>query len=71
MHKEAEECRVKNQAYLLAYKGQYFVATAEYIRHLGIDPDAEVWENIGWELSSSSSFDKIYDYLRKENLLKS
>lgn len=66
-HAEANSYLSKKQGYLLTYKGQYFVVDADYIEFIGIDPSADIWKSIGHDVSSSNSFDKLYDYLRKNN----
>lgn len=64
-HSEAEKFKNANSGFLLTYKGQYFVASSEYIEFLGLDPKAEVWSIIDYDVSSSNSFDKLYEYLKK------
>lgn len=67
-HKDALMYLEQHQGYLLTYKGDYFVATAEYIEHLGIDPNAEVWKVINYDVSHSNAIEKMYQYLTKVNL---
>lgn len=44
---EAAAIRAEHGGYLLAYKRQYFIADADYIDTLGLDPLAEHWRAIG------------------------
>jgi len=48
-HQEALDYQKKYGGYLLTYKGQYFVTSAEYIEHLGIDSKHQIWERIGFD----------------------
>ncbi len=63
LHQEALDYQKQYGGYLLTYKGQYFVASAEYIEHLGIDSRADIWKSIDFDISSSNAFDKMYEYL--------
>ena len=64
LHQEAFDYQKQYGGYLLTYKGQYFVASAEYIEHLGIDSKAEIWKRIHFDVSSSSALEKMYEYLK-------
>jgi hypothetical protein len=61
-HSEAFEFKAKSGGYLLTYKGQYFIASKEYIEFLGLDPDDSVWEAINYDVSSSAALQKFNDY---------
>jgi hypothetical protein len=63
VHQEALECQKQHSGYLLTYKGQYFIASAEYIEHIGIDSKADIWKIIDFDTSSSNALDKMYEYL--------
>ncbi|MBI4750971.1 MAG: hypothetical protein HY774_21025 [Acidobacteria bacterium] len=47
-YETASHHRQQTGGYLLPYKSQFFICTAEYIRVLGLDPDDPDWERIGW-----------------------
>lgn len=49
--------------FLLTYKGQFFIAEKEYIRHLGFDPENEVWQRVGFDASSAKSANLLKKYL--------
>lgn len=57
--------RKKQGGYLLTYKGQFFVASKNYIEHLGLDPDDNVWKLISYDVSSSNSLEKFFKYFGK------
>ena len=63
-HSEAHEFRKKNGGFLLTYKGQYFVASSDYIEFLGLDPKDPVWEAIGHDVSSSNALEKFHNYYK-------
>ncbi len=63
LHREALDYQKEHGGYLLTYKGQYFIASAEYIEHLGIDSKAEVWQRINFDVSNSNALEKIYEFL--------
>ena len=47
-HEEAQECLQKHGGFLLPYRTQFFVCTADYIRDaLHLDPAHEDWAKIG------------------------
>jgi hypothetical protein len=62
-HQEALDYQKQYGGYLLTYKGQYFVASADYIEHLGIDSKHEIWKRIDFDVSSSNALEKVYEYL--------
>jgi len=62
LHEEAKEFQKNNSGFLLTYKGQYFVVSDDYIRHFGIDPDAEIWKVIDYDVSPANSFEKFFQY---------
>jgi hypothetical protein len=47
-----------------AYKGQYFVASSDYVLQLGIDPTADTWKRIKFNVSFCDLIDKIYNYFK-------
>jgi hypothetical protein len=67
-HIEATKHKTTNGGYLLTYKGQYFVVDSEYINFLGLDPDADIWRLINYDVSSSNAFDKFYEYMKKNDI---
>jgi hypothetical protein len=46
---EARAAHATEGGYLFPYQRQYFVAQAEAVRELGLDPDDPDWERIGWD----------------------
>lgn len=48
-HQQARECRDSTNGYLLAYRRQFFVVTAQYVRTLGLDPADPDWTAIGYD----------------------
>jgi hypothetical protein len=46
---EAWEAREREGGYLFPYRHHFFVAEAEAVRELGLDPDDPDWELIGWD----------------------
>lgn len=66
-HSEAKEYLSQNGGYLLTFKGDYFIACADYIRFLGLDPDMDLWARVGFDLSSSQSLDKFYHQIKAIN----
>jgi len=64
-HSEASDFREKEGGYLLTYKGQYFVASRDYIEYIGLDPDDSVWAAIKYDVSSSSALEKFQKYYDK------
>lgn len=48
-HAEARAWLDADGGYLLPYRHQYFVTTAEAIRELGLDPADPDWERIGYD----------------------
>lgn len=69
VYEEAKKYKEQSGGYLLTFKGQYFIATEGYIEFLGIDANAEIWKRIGYDVSPSNSFDKMYDYLKNNQKL--
>jgi hypothetical protein len=67
-HAEAKNHQKEKGGYLLTFKGQYFIVDTDYIEFLGIDPDAEIWHQISYDVSPANSFDKLYEYLKKNNI---
>lgn len=65
-HAEAQAFRQANGGYLLTYKGQYFVASEDYIEFLGLDSHDPIWEAIGFDVSSSNALEKFQNYYRSE-----
>jgi hypothetical protein len=45
----ARTSREAEGGYLLPYRGQFVVTTAEGIRELGLDPADPDWAHIGWD----------------------
>ena len=43
-YEEAAKVRAETNGYLLAYKQQLLVVDSDYIRTLGLDPDAAEWQ---------------------------
>ena len=66
-HAEAINQKSANGGFLLTYKVKYFISDADYIKYLGIDPEAEIWKVIENYVSSSNSLDKMYEYLKENN----
>ncbi len=48
-YREAKEWKDSRGGYLLTCRGRYFVADADYIETLGLDPDDRLWEKIGFD----------------------
>ncbi len=48
-YEEAWEAREGEGGYLLPYRHHFFVAEAEAVRELGLDPDDPDWELIGFD----------------------
>lgn len=48
-YNEARECLEEKGGYLLTFRGRYFIACAEYIEILGLDPDDRLWREIGFD----------------------
>lgn len=46
-HASAVSHRASNGGYLLPFRDHFFVASAEYIRALGLDPDDADWTRLG------------------------
>ena len=46
---EARVARHSDGGYLFPYRHQFFVARAEAVRELGLDPKDPDWERIGWD----------------------
>lgn len=65
-HSEAEAFRQTNGGYLLTYKGQYFVASAEYIEFIGLDAQDPIWPSINYDVSSPNALEKFQNYYRSE-----
>lgn len=55
-YEEASRVRAEHGGYLLAYRRQFFVADADYIRHIGLDPDDSDWTamNRDWPNTTAS-----------------
>lgn len=64
-HRDARDHQQKHGGYLLTYQGHYFVASAEYIEHLGINPNADIWKVIDFDVSRSNALEKLYQFLNK------
>lgn len=64
-YSEAKEFQKKNGGYLLTFKGQYFIASENYIEHLGLDPDDSVWRAIDYDVSSAAALEKFQNYYQK------
>lgn len=45
----ARTARETDGGYLFPYRPHFFVATAEAVRALGLDPDDPDWARIGWD----------------------
>jgi hypothetical protein len=67
IHSEAVNFQNQYGGFILTYKGQYFVASADYINSLGIDPNADIWKQIGFDASTSNAMDKMYKFLKESN----
>lgn len=61
---EAKTFQNDNDGYLLTYKGQYFVASKDYIEYIGIDPNDTVWEAIDYDVSTSNALEKFHNYYK-------
>ena len=48
-YEEARQARESEGGYLFPYKQHFFVAGAEAVRELGLDPADPDWERIGWD----------------------
>ena len=48
-HAEAREIQAARGGYILTDRGKCFVVESGYIRTLGLDPDDERWEKIGFD----------------------
>jgi hypothetical protein len=48
---------IGGRLYLLAYKTQFFVTDADFIRTLGLDPDDADWPSLGWDWARPQSRD--------------
>jgi hypothetical protein len=46
---DAWEARERDGGYLFPYRHHFFLAPAEAVRELGLDPDDPDWELIGWD----------------------
>lgn len=46
---DAWEAREQEGGFLFPYRHHYFVAEADAVRELGLDPDDPDWELIGWD----------------------
>lgn len=64
-YKEAQQHQKQFGGYLLTYKGQYFVASEDYVQGLGFDPKDPVWLAVNYDLSSSNSLEKFHRYYGK------
>jgi len=62
IYEDAKNFQKTHSGFLLTYKGQYFVASSDYIQHLGIDPSADIWKRIDYDVSSASSLEKFFEY---------
>lgn len=62
LYLEAKKIQKDNSGFLLTYKGQFFIAPDEYIEHLGIDPQANIWKKINYDINSADSLEKFYKY---------
>lgn len=62
LYSEAQDFKKENGGYLLTYKGQYFIASAEYIEYIGIDPLDSVWVAINFDVASSQALEKFNNY---------
>lgn len=69
-YKEAKEHKDNHGGYLLTYKGQYFVASGDYITSLGLDPDDPVWNAIDFDVSTSNALEKFHAYHGKRSARK-
>lgn len=66
---EAKNFLKSSGGYLLTYKGQYFVATSDYIEYLGFDPEHSIWQVVNFDVSTSASLEKVYNYYLKPEKL--
>ncbi|MFL6500494.1 MAG: hypothetical protein ACJ8LL_07240 [Candidatus Udaeobacter sp.] len=48
-YEEARAARQFEGGYLFPYKHHFFIARAEAVRELGLDPADSDWERIGWD----------------------
>lgn len=44
VHAQAKIYQIENGGFILTYKGQYFVASHDYIDFLGFDSKHEIWK---------------------------
>jgi len=66
LYEEASRFKEEKSGYLLTYKGQYFVVSQDYIKYLDLDPDADIWKKINYDVSSSNALEKMYKYLKSQ-----
>jgi len=56
-HAEASARRAERNAYLLAYRTDYFVTERSFIQALGLDPDDPDWQAIGFDWAKPASLE--------------
>ena len=49
IYEEARSARQSAGGYLFPYPHHFFIARAEAVRELGLDPSDPDWERIGWD----------------------
>lgn len=64
-HAEAEQHKDIYGGYLLTYKGQYFVASKDYIEHIGFSASDPIWGVINYDVSTSNALEKFHAYYAK------
>jgi len=70
-YEEAARIRAKHGGYLLAYLRQFLVADADFIRHLGLDPDDPDWEAINRDWPNAANGEaraRLYAKLTRQRL---
>lgn len=70
-YEEAARIREEHGGYLLAYLKQFLVADADFIRHLGLDPEDSDWQAINrdWpNAADGESRARLYANLIKQRL---
>lgn len=57
---EAKAFQVEEGGYLLTYKGQFFVAQADYIEFIGLNPEDPIWPILKYDLTSTNALEKFF-----------
>ncbi len=70
-YQEARRIHRESGGYLLAYRNQYLIVEADYIRTMGLDPADEDWRAIGYDWVKPASPDarsRLYEKLVRGRL---